>query len=53
MDPWALLNEIKKISEQGISVSPQKLVLADNAPLILDIHQRIDLAREKKEGITK
>ena len=53
VDPWALLNEIKKISEQGISVSPQKLVLADNASLILDIHQRIDLAREKKEGITR
>ena len=53
VDPWALLNEIKKISEQGISVSPQKLVLADNAPLILDIHQRIDLAREKKRGNNK
>ena len=50
VDPWALLNEIEKISEQGISISPNKLVLADNASLILDIHQKIDLAREKKRG---
>ena len=53
VDPWALLNEIEKISEQGISISPNKLVLADNASLILDIHQKIDLAREKKRGENK
>ena len=53
VDPWALLNEIKKISEQGITVSSDKLVLADNASLILDIHQKIDLAREKKRGKNK
>ena len=53
VDPWALLNEIEKISEQGISISPNKLVLADNASLILDIHQKIDLAREKKRGKNK
>ena len=53
VDPWALLNEIKKISEQGISISPGQLVLADNASLILDIHQKIDLAREKKRGENK
>jgi adenylosuccinate synthase len=53
VDPWALLNEIKKISEQGITISPDKLVLADNASLILDIHQKIDLAREKKRGKNK
>ena len=53
VDPWALLKEIEKISEQGITVSPDKLVLADNASLILDIHQKIDLAREKKRGKNK
>ena len=53
VDPWALLKEIKKISEQGISISPGQLVLADNASLILDIHQKIDLAREKKRGENK
>ena len=53
VDPWALLNEIEKISEHGISISPNKLVLADNASLILDIHQKIDLAREKKRGKNK
>jgi len=53
VDPWALLKEIEKISEQGITVSSDKLVLADNASLILDIHQKIDLAREKKRGKNK
>ena len=44
---------LRAVKEQGISISPSKLVLAENASLILDIHQKIDLAREKKRGKNK
>ena len=46
VDPWALLSEIKTVSSQGVAVSAETLILADNASLILDVHQRVDKARE-------
>ncbi len=46
VDPWALLDEIKRISDQGIKVTPDVLKLADNAVLILPLHRRLDQARE-------
>jgi adenylosuccinate synthase len=46
VDPWHLLGEIGRIREQGVDVSPANLVLADNAALILPIHQDLDQARE-------
>ncbi|MBH67872.1 MAG: adenylosuccinate synthase [Rhodospirillaceae bacterium] len=53
VDPWALLSEIKTISSQGVAVSPDTLILADNASLILDVHQRVDKAREIRRGVNK
>jgi adenylosuccinate synthase len=47
VDPWHLLEEIEKIRGQGVEISPQILVLADNACLILPIHRDLDQAREK------
>ena len=57
VDPQALLDEIKVVTDQGVNISPDTLILADNASLILDIHRRIDKAREvilgeKKIGTT-
>ena len=57
VDPQALLDEIKIVTDQGVKISPETLILADNASLILDIHRRIDKAREvirweKKIGTT-
>jgi len=46
VDPWHLLGEIDRLREQGVAVTPDKLVLADNAPLILPIHRDLDQARE-------
>ncbi|MES2341456.1 MAG: adenylosuccinate synthetase, partial [Pseudomonadota bacterium] len=34
VDPWHLLEEIAKIGAQGIKITPDLLVLADNAALI-------------------
>ena len=46
VDPWHLLKEIEGIRAQGIDITPQMLVVADNACLILPIHRDLDQARE-------
>lgn len=53
VDPYALLAEIERISAQGIKISNENLVLAENAALILPIHQDLDAAREKAAGSGK
>ena len=53
VDPQALLDEIKVVTDQGVDISPETLILADNASLILDIHRRIDKAREVIRGEKK
>ena len=53
VDPQALLDEIKVVTDQGVYISPETLILADNASLILDIHRRIDKAREVIRGEKK
>ena len=53
VDPQALLDEIKVVTDQGVNISPETLILADNASLILDIHRRIDKAREVMRGEKK
>ena len=46
VDPWHLLDEIKRLRAQGVEVNPDLLVLADNAVLILPLHRDLDQARE-------
>ncbi|NGM51481.1 adenylosuccinate synthase [Caulobacter sp. 602-2] len=46
VDPWHLLGEIEKIAAQGVAITPDLLVLADNATLILPLHRDLDQARE-------
>jgi adenylosuccinate synthase len=46
VDPWHLLSEIEKIAGQGVAITPDLLVLADNACLILPLHRDLDQARE-------
>ncbi|CAN7196942.1 adenylosuccinate synthase [Phenylobacterium sp. LjRoot219] len=46
VDPWHLLSEIEKIAGQGVAITPELLVLADNACLILPLHRDLDQARE-------
>ncbi len=53
VDPTALLAEIEKISAQGIAITPDVLILADNACLILPLHRDLDLAREQEAGAAK
>ena len=46
IDPWALLEEIGRVEAQGVSITPDILVVADNAALIVPLHRDLDQARE-------
>jgi adenylosuccinate synthase len=46
VDPWALLKEIETVTAQGVTVTPETLHVADNAPLILPLHRELDQLRE-------
>lgn len=50
VDPWHMLEEIEGITAQGVEVTPETLLLADNASLILPWHKDIDAAREAAAG---
>lgn len=50
LDPQALLDEIAKVSAQGLKVTPENLRIAENVPLILPLHPAIDKAREAARG---
>ncbi|WP_339646166.1 adenylosuccinate synthase [Jannaschia helgolandensis] len=47
LDPWHLMKEINQLREQGVTVTPQTLMIAENTPLILPIHGELDRAREE------
>ena len=53
LDPWALKAEVEKIAAQGIEVTPDVLMIADNCPLILPIHRDLDALREDASGAGK
>ena len=53
LDPWALLAEIDKLRGQGVAISPENLMIAENTPLILPLHQDLDRMREEAAGAAK
>jgi adenylosuccinate synthase len=53
VDPWHLVEEIDKLRGQGVEISPTRLVLADNACLILPLHRDLDIAREAAAGASR
>ena len=51
LDPWALVEEIQKLSQQGIIINSKNLMIAENTCLILPMHKTIDELNEtSKEG---
>ena len=53
LDPWAFLAEVEKLAAQGVAVSPDNLMIAENTPLILSVHGELDRARESVNSIAK
>jgi len=53
LDPWALLDEIARLDGQGVTVTPDSLMIAENTPLILPVHGELDRAREAQTAVAK
>ena len=53
LDPWHLVQEIAKLRGQGVDITPENLMVAENAPLILPIHGELDRARESQNSVAK
>jgi adenylosuccinate synthase len=53
VDPWALLDEIARVNAEGLNVTPDVLVLAENAVLVLPIHRELDAVRESSNSVQR
>lgn len=53
LDPWHLVSEIEKIREQGVEITPETLMIAENTSLILPFHGELDRARESQNSVAK
>jgi adenylosuccinate synthase len=58
VDPHHFVQEMAKLRGQGVTITPEILRIADNAPLILSLHRELDAIREDsnsglKIGTTK
>lgn len=53
LDPWHLIKEIETIRAQGVTITPETLMIAENAPLILPLHGELDRARENQNSVAK
>ena len=50
LDPHALIEEIERLKQLGVTVSRDNLRIAENATLILPLHQELDVGREAASG---
>ncbi|MBB4006579.1 adenylosuccinate synthase [Allorhizobium taibaishanense] len=46
VDPHHFVQEVEKLRAQGVTITPEILRIADNAPLILSLHRDLDGFRE-------
>ena len=53
LDPWALKDEVEKLTRQGVSITPDNLQIAETCPLILPFHRDLDALREDASGAGK
>ena len=53
MDPVGLCTEITTLEEQGITITPELLLISDRAHIVLPYHRELDAAREAALGINK
>ena len=53
LDPWHMIREIEQLRAQGVTITPQNLMIAENAALILPIHGELDRARENQNSLAR
>ena len=50
VDPEVLLEEIRVLTEKGVSITSERLFLSEKAHIIMPYHKALDLAREAAKG---
>jgi adenylosuccinate synthase len=53
VDPWSLIEEIERVNREGLHVTPEILMIAENAALVLPIHRELDVLRESSNSIQR
>jgi adenylosuccinate synthase len=53
VDPAALIDEITRLTGQGVAVTPENLKIADNVTLILPLHRDLDGFRESAQAANR
>ncbi|WP_395742738.1 adenylosuccinate synthase [Prosthecobacter sp.] len=53
MDPIGLLAEMAKLRGQGVTITPENLLISETAHLVMPYHRGLDKAREAKRGDKK
>ncbi len=53
LDPWHLMGEIETVRAQGVEITPETLMIAENTALILPVHGELDRAREAQNSVAK
>ncbi len=53
LDPWHFREEVARIRAQGVEITPENLLIAENCVLILPIHGELDRARESQNSVAK
>ena len=53
LDPWHLVGEIETLRAQGVEITPETLMIAENTPLILPFHGELDRAREGQTSVAR
>ena len=50
IDPFVLYDEMNKIKQKGVDVSPQRFFIDSRAPVILPYHKNLDAQREQERS---
>ncbi len=50
IDVWALFDEIARMKELGLNITPDVLKIAEEAAIILPLHRELDQMRERDKG---
>lgn len=53
LDPWHFRDEVAKLKDQGVTMTPDNLQVAETCPLILPFHRDLDGLREDASGAGK
>ncbi|PZO77297.1 MAG: adenylosuccinate synthase [Mesorhizobium amorphae] len=53
VDPHHFVAELERLRGQGVTITPELLRIADNAPLILSVHRELDALREDGNAALK